>query len=487
MKRIAVGLVAALALLAVIVVTRASLVAAPQPLPKPASLPELLDADTIAQHLAAAIRFPTVSYGDGIKEKEKDAALEEMRSWLEATYPAFHKAATREVIGESLLFTWPGKNPDAAPVLLMGHMDVVPVVPGSEKDWAHAPFSGDIADGFVWGRGATDDKASVIAILEAAEALASSGFTPDRTILFAFGQDEEVGGNEGAAAIAKTLAARGTHAAWVLDEGPAILTQPYPGVTQPVAFIAAAEKGYLSLELTAHGNGGHSARPSNNLALPRLASAILAVRSHPFETGMDDIQREKFAALAPYVPFRERIALANLWLMEPLVVRQIESAPETAATLHTTISPTMLQAGVKENVIPSTASAVINFRLHPRDTIASVTEHVRRAIDDPAVDIAARKETVSEATKGVPSTDPAYRLIARTLTEVYGVPVAPEIMTGATDARHYAPIADAVLRTRPLRSGPGDAGRVHGTNERTAAADLAPLAEFYMRLIQEAK
>ena len=147
----------------------------------------------------------------------------------------------------------------------------------------------------------------------------------------------------------------------------------------------------------------------------------------------------------------------------------------------------MLDACVKDNVIPPTARAVINFRLHPRDTIASVTQHVREAINDPAVDIVQRKETVSEASKVVPTTSPAYRAIAKTLQESFGTPVAPEIMTGATDSRHYFGIADAVLRTRPFRADPGDLGRVHGTNERTSVADLVPLTAFYMRLMQELK
>ena len=168
-------------------------------------------------------------------------------------------------------------------------------------------------------------------------------------------------------------------------------------------------------------------------------------------------------------------------------MRGLEAAPDTAAVLHTTISPTMLNAGIKENVIPPTARAVINFRLHQRDTIKSVTDHVRAAIGDSQVDVTQREETISEATKIVGVNDPAYVYLSETIKASYGVPVAPEMMTGATDSRHYIALDDAVLRFRPFRTEVSDLPRVHGTNERVAVADLGAMAGFYMRLIQDLK
>jgi carboxypeptidase PM20D1 len=486
MKRVLIAIAAVLLAVFGLMAARAFSVAQPPALAAEAT-PSPIDANLAAQHLAQAIRFQTVSYGDGIKEDEKTMALRAMYEWMERTYPYFLTAAGPEVIGESLLFTWHGKNPNLLPVMLMAHMDVVPVVPGTEKDWMHEPFAGDIADGFVWGRGAIDDKGQMVAILEAAEHLAASGFQPERTIMLALGQDEEVGGGQGNAMIAKTLTGRGTHFAWVLDEGSSIMNEPYPGVRKPVAFVGTAEKGYLSLELTAHGQGGHSARPSNNLALERISNAIVNVVHHPFESDLDDVQRAKLDVLTPMVPFADKLILANLWLTKPLVMRRLEAAPETAAVLHTTISPTMLNAGIKENVIPPSARAVINFRLHQRDTIKSVTDHVRAAIGDPQVDVTQREETLSEATKIVGVNDPVYVYLAGMIKASYGVPVAPEMMTGATDSRHYIPLADAVLRFRPFRTEPSDLPRVHGTNERVAVADLGDAAGFYMRLIQDLK
>jgi carboxypeptidase PM20D1 len=487
MKRIVIGVVTVIILVVAIAVIRTFLVAKPEAATQ-ATPAIAVDARAVAQHLGAAVRFRTISYGGGAHEAEKDAALAQFRDWMVKTYPNFNKVAKRELIGQSVVYTWPGKNAALKPILLMAHMDVVPVVPGTERSWPHAPFSGDVAGGYVWGRGAIDDKGSLIMILEAAERLANAGVAPERTIMFAFGQDEEVGGSQGNAVIAKTLAARGLHFFFVLDEGGAIVDEPFAGVEKPIAVVAVEEKGYLSLELVAHGEGGHSSRPTRDMAIVRLADAVLKVVDHPFASGLDDVQREKLAVIAPYVPFPQRLLLANLWLTAPIVDRFIALSPEGEARLHTTIAPTIIQGGVKDNVLPPEARATINFRLHPRDTIAGVIEHVRKAIDDPKVDVIALNEFNEEASPIADIHGPAYQyLVAQIKGSFNGLPVAPDMTTGATDSRYYAGMADAVFRLDPFHFGAGDLSRVHGTNERLAIRDLAPAVGFYMRLIQNAK
>jgi carboxypeptidase PM20D1 len=488
MKRVMIGIAAVLLILVTVLVTRTMQVApageanASETAPPPGA-----DSMIVAGHLAQAVKFQTVSYGDGVKEKERNAAIAEFRDWMGRTYPYIFEAAPQELVGESLLFTWQGRNPNLAPVLLMAHMDVVPVVPGTEKDWTHAPFSGDIADGYVWGRGTMDDKSSLIAILEAGERVAMSGYQPERTIMFAFGQDEEVGGTGGNATIAKALQSRGTHVAWVLDEGGSIAKELYPGVNKPIAFVGVAEKGFLTLELVAHGTGGHSAMPTDDLAVLRLSNAIANVVNNPFVSDLDDIERARLSVMTPLVPFVPRMALANLWLLKPLVIHEMEASPGTAASLHTTISPTMLEAGVKENVLPPAAKAMINFRLHQRDTIASAVAHVKAAINDPKVDVTERSETRSEASKIVALDDPAYLYIVQKVKESFAIPVAPELICCITDSRHYVGIADAVLHFAPFSRNASDGPRVHGTNERVAVDDLGPAVGFYMRLMRDLK
>jgi len=487
MKRIALAIVAAILLVAAVAVVRALLMTAPTS--QVQAVPAIgMDTRILAQHLGQAVRFRTISYGGGAHEADKDAALAAFRDWMVKTYPRFNKVAKREVLGQSVVYSWAGKNPSLKPILLMAHMDVVPVVPGTEHSWAHAPFSGDMAGGYVWGRGAIDDKGSLVMLLEAAERLARAGVQPERTIMFAFGQDEEVGGNNGNAVIARTLAQRGIHFFFVLDEGGAIVDEPFPGVQKPIAFVAVEEKGYLSLELVAHGEGGHSSRPTGDMAIVRLAGAVLKVVRHPFASGLDPIQREKLSVIAPYTPFPQRLLLANLWLTEPIVDRFVAMTPEGEARLHTTIAPTIIAGGVKDNVLPPEARATINFRLHPRDTIAGVVEHVRRAIDDPKVDVIVLNDSKEEASPVADTNGEAYHYLAAQIRDSFnGIPVAPDMTTGATDSRYYAGISDAVFRLDPFHFGSGDLGRVHGTNERLAIRDLAPAVAFYMRLIENAK
>jgi carboxypeptidase PM20D1 len=488
MTRIVIGLVAAIALLAAIVLIRTQMAVAP-PAQSFAAPPALnIDPRGIAGHLAAAVRFQTVSYGGGVHENEKLKALDAMRAWMEKTYPNFHKAATREIFDRSVLFTLKGKNPNLAPILLMAHMDVVPVVPGTENNWAHAPFSGDISDGYVWGRGSIDDKGMLVVMLEAADRLAARDFVPERTIMFAFGQDEEAGGSAGNARIAQALAKRGVHFAWVLDEGGAIVDEPFPGIEQPVAFVAVAEKGYLSLRLTAHGTGGHSSRPTGDMAIVRLARAVIRVMDAPFHSGLDNVEREKLAVLAGMAPFPTRMFLSNLWLMSPIVDHYMEAIPDSAARMHTTIAPTLIWGGVKDNVLPPQASVTINFRLHPRDTIASTIRHVRDAVHDPKVDIVPLTETQNEASKVSDLSSPAGQFLSGEIKKSFGdLPVAPDMAVGATDSRYYQPIAGQVFRLDPFHFGIDDLARVHGTNERLAVGDLGHGTAFFMRLMKDLK
>jgi len=468
MKRILIGVGAVLGLLLVFMLARTLMV--PAPAVETAAPPIAVDADFAARHLSQAVKFPTTPSDALVKDGEQGNALDAMQAWMDTTYPYFHEAAGPEIFGKSLLFTWIGKNPNVLPVLVLAHMDVAPVAPGTEKNWTHAPFSGDIADGFVWGRGALDDKGPLIAILEAANRLAQEGFQPDRTIMFAIGHDGETGGS-GSAAIAKALQARGLHFAWVLDEGSAIRNEPYPGVHKPVAFLSVAGKGLLSLELTARGAGDNAAR---------LSKAIANVSNYKFQSGLDEIQRAKFAAIAPLAPFGGKFVLANLWAMNSIVLGGMEA--ESAAALHTTMSPPITSAGGKD-----AARAVINFNLHPRDSIKTVLAQVKSAVGDPKVEVTERKDINSEATKAASVTGPAFTHIAGLIKSTYGVHVAPDMSARATDSRHYLPIADEVLRFSPYHEDLADGARVHGANERLAVSDLGQAVGFYMRLIQELK
>ncbi|HVS01958.1 MAG TPA: M20 family peptidase [Thermoanaerobaculia bacterium] len=454
-----------------------------------------VDLAAASERLATALRFRTVSLGadaDG-----EPAEFHRLHDHLAGSFPAVHRALQREVVaGLSLLYTWRGGDAALPPVLLLAHQDVVPVEPGTERDWPHPPFAGTLADGFVWGRGALDDKGSLLAILEAAEALAAAGFAPRRTVYLAFGHDEEVGGVAGAGRIAQRLAAAGVRLEWVLDEGGFFVEDVLAGVAVPVALVGIAEKGYLSLELTARGAGGHSSAPPPRTAIGSLARAVARLEADPFPARLDGATRQMFAALAPELPFPRRLAIANLWLTAPLVARSLARDPALGGMVRTTLAPTLFHAGAKDNVLPQHAVAVVNLRILPGDTVAGATARVRRIIDDPTIEVrpllhevAGRDEPLAMAVEpsAISATgSPGFRLIARSARAVRGddVVVAPYLLFAGTDSKHFAPLADDVYRFAGSTLGPGDRERVHGTGERIAVEDYGRMIELYRLLLQ---
>ena len=410
MRRILVVLTLGATVLGAVLVGRALLFRPSEPGPLPETFFQAGEA-VAAAHLAEAIRFPTVSR-EAPEPADAEAAAA-LREWLVEAYPVVHESLERELVGESLLYTWSGRNPALAPLVLMGHFDVVPVDPGTESEWTHGPFEGVVDDGFVWGRGALDDKISVVAIMEAVTALVAEGFTPARTVYVAFGHDEELGGLNGARVVAEALEERGmTRAALVVDEG-GTLTQGFmPGVEEPVALVGVAEKGFVSLELLVRSEGGHSSMPPRETAISILARAITRLEEQPFPTNLDGPPRWMLDAVGPRMPFSARLGLANLWLLEPLVRERLAGTPSTAAMVRTTTAPTMIQAGIKENVLPIKARAVVNFRILPGETRETVTAHVREIVNDPRVEIGQATPFSTDPSPVSDPEGPGFRLVA---------------------------------------------------------------------------
>ncbi|MFU8832651.1 MAG: M20/M25/M40 family metallo-hydrolase, partial [Wenzhouxiangella sp.] len=273
---LAVAVAAALVLTAV-VVYRA--VTWPSSQPEPAEVFHGEIREGAVERLAEALSFPTITWTD----REFDTAVfDDFLAWIQTSYPLTHERLEVERHGGySLLISWPGADASLDPVLLMAHYDVVPVEPGTEHEWTYPPFDGTIADGHVWGRGALDDKSGMTGILEAVESLLAEDFRPQRTILLAFGHDEEIGGHDGAARIARHLQQRGVRLHWVLDEGGLVLNDS-EFLGGPAASISTAEKGYLSLKLVARAPGGHSSQPGQRTAVGLLAEAIDDIQKQPF-------------------------------------------------------------------------------------------------------------------------------------------------------------------------------------------------------------
>jgi carboxypeptidase PM20D1 len=428
--------------------------------------------DAAVKRLSRAIQYRTVST-QGVSPSTAD--FSPFNEFLTASFPKLHARLARETVGaHSLLYTWKGKNGALKPMLLMAHLDVVPVDPLTESSWTHPPFSGAVAGGYIWGRGTMDDKAAVMAILEAVEHLLGEGYEPERTVYLAFGHDEEIGGESGAAKIAERLRSRGVELEYVIDEGLNIFPGVIPGVDGPVALIGVAEKGYLSLQLTVQTAGGHSSTPPRRTAIGVMSRALQRLQAAPFPSRLIAPTREMLEFLGPEMSWDRTLVLANLWLFDPIVRRQLAASPLTDAAIRTTIAPTYFNAGIKENVLPNKAAAIINLRLLPGDTIAGAIAHVRAAIDDATVNIAALP--VQSEASAVSNIDSAS----------FGL-IAPALLVAATDSRHYRALTADIYRFLPITVGPEDAKRYHGIDERISLDDYERCIRFYAQLIRNSQ
>ena len=368
----------------------------------------------------------------------------------------------------------------------MGHIDVVPVIPGTEEDWDQPPFGGVIADGSIWGRGAIDDKASVMSILEAVEYLVSSGHQPERTIYLAFGHDEEVGGDLGARVIAELLSSRGVEPfALVLDEGGMIAEGIIAGLDGRVAIIGIAEKGFVSLEVVVKGAGGHSSSPPEETNLGILARAVRRLEENQFPARLDGATEAMLDWMAPEMSFGNRMMLANLWLTRPLVKWAMVSDRTSAPMVRTTTATTIIEGGVKENVLAIEGRAVVNQRILHGDTRESVAERAVRVIDDPRVEVTALPRSAEASPISDPNSE-AFRVVGGTVRQVLSdqTLVAPYLVIGGTDAKFYAGRSEAVLRFLPIIAGPDVLSMAHGTNERVTLESLEIAVRYFAQLIR---
>jgi carboxypeptidase PM20D1 len=482
-RRIAAVLGAAVALLAVICVVRAARLE-PYRIETPPADSTIAEAAITVDRFLAALRFPTVSTQDSAQFDP--APFLDLHDWVATAFPNVSRRLTREVVaGYSLLYTWTGSDTTLDPILLMGHLDVVPVEPGTESRWTHPPFAGVVADSFVWGRGALDDKASVIAILEAVEWLIGQGFEPRRTVYLAFGHDEELGGSSGAGQLAAILQARVGRLAFLVDEGGVIAEGLIPGVDRPIALIGVVEKGSMGVHLTVEQTGGHSSMPPRHTAVGILSRAITRLEDNPMPARLTPVVEEMLLRVAPEMPLTGRIPLANLWAFRPLIVGALSKNDRIGASLRTTTAATMVSGSPKENVLPIVARGLVNFRILPGDTPEMVLDHVRRTVDDTTVHVEGRGR---EASPVADYKAPEFEVVEKTILQLFprAVPV-PFLMIGGTDTRHYEGLTRNVYRFNPIVATNELVSGAHGTNERVRADDFVRAARFYAQLIRNAQ
>ena len=437
----------------------------------------------VVEKLAGALRYRTISHSE--PELIEYDQFDSLNAYLARSFPAVHERLTREVVnGYSLLYTWPGSRGSLKPIVLMAHSDAVPVEPGTEDEWTRPPFSGAVEGGYVYGRGAMDDKGSMLAILQAAEILLTNGHLPERTVYFAFGHDEEIGGARGARAIATLLEEQGVELEYVLDEGREIWDAAMLGLDRPVALIGLGEKGYLTVRLEARATGGHSSMPAKQTAIGILSAALARLEANPVPAAFEGPVNEMFEFLAPELPFALRFQFANRWLFEGRITERFGDRPYTNALIRTPTAVTLIEGGVKDNVLPQSATAAVNFRLHPGDSGEDILAHVERVVDDPRVQVVSTG-TGRPASPISPSDGYGFGTIHRTIREVApDVIVAPGIFFATTDARHYQGLTNQVFRFLPMRMTPEELTKYHSTDERISIESYELLVRFYARLIE---
>jgi carboxypeptidase PM20D1 len=481
MKRILKILILLILVLFIIAFSRALLVHRNAESTNKAVLPQV-NTNEAAQRLAGALRFQTISNQDS--SLQDNVQFETFHQYLEKSFPeVFSKLEKETVAGSSLLFRWQGKNASLKPVLLMSHQDVVPIEPGTEKLWKSPPFAGNIVNGEIYGRGSMDDKCGVLGILEGAEMLLQENYSPQRTIYFAFGADEENRGS-GAEATAALLKSRGIELESVLDEGSLILESEFAGVKKPKALIGIAEKGYLTVEIIASTEGGHSSMPPANTAVGILSAAIMKLEKNQMPARIEGPALQTFQALLPEMPFGYRLLFSNLWLFNHHIVTTLGKLPEGNAMIRTTTAPTMLQASPKENVLAREARATINFRLLPGDSIDEALKHIRNVVNDPGISV--KKIHGIEASPVSSTTSSAYKTIVNTVNSVFPTTVtAPLLVLGGTDARHYTSLSSNVYRFLPVGITSKDMSMVHGTNERIKVDAYGKAIQFYYTYLRE--
>lgn len=435
----------------------------------------------IAERLAAMIRIPTISV---LRDEAGLGVFDDFWTLLAAQYPLLHERLERERIGDlGVVYRWaPAAPSSAAPVVLMAHVDVVPVA-GQEDEWTVPPFEGRIADGLVWGRGALDDKGALCTLLEAVENLLAEGWAPPCEVLLCLGGDEEDHG-DAARLIATTLAERGVRPQFVLDEGGAITEIPFPGVSGAFAMVGLAEKGVMAVQLSTTGDGGHASAPSGLTAVGRIARAVARLNRNPFRVRLPRTVQALFAEIAEHAEPRFAGLYRAASRLAPVTARLLPLiGTDGVVMVRTTLAATMLAGGSSANVLPSEASAMLNIRINVGETTETVLARLRRVIADPKVSVTALE--ADDPTPESATDNAAWALIGAAVASAYpGVATLPYLTTAATDGRHWHRFVPDVYRFMPLVTDDEQRAAIHGVNERVSIDSLQRGERFYRALLR---
>ena len=427
-----------------------------------------------AGKLSRMVQCETVSIPE-TNQREKFLAFHRV---LEELFPLVHAQLEKTEIDGNLLFFWKGRSSER-PLVLMSHQDVVP----AEGEWLHGPFSGDLADGKVWGRGASDTKCSVMAFFQAVEELLKQGYVPESDVWLSSSCTEEWAG-DGCPKLVAELERRGVRPWLVCDEGGGIITDPIGGIHGNFAMIGVFEKGKADVRLTARSGGGHASAPSAHSPIARLAAFVNEMETKPvFRRRMPGEVAAMFRTLAPYASFPLKWVFSNLWLFTPVLLKVLPSiSAQAGAMIRTTAAFTMQSGSDAFNVMPQKATLGVNLRFIPHQGMEESLAIVRRLAEKHQLDMEVFH--ASDATRPVDIHGEAFQTVQRVVAQTFpGCAGSPYVMTGATDARFYHKICDNVVRFAPVIYGPEQMKGMHGLNENIETACLPGAVDFYKNLI----
>ncbi len=439
------------------------------------------DIDRAAKNLSGAVKIKTVSSSDPKDTDWKE--FKKLRDYLQKTYPLIHENLSREIINDNgLLYLWKGTDSTKKPVMFMAHQDVVPVAEDTLQDWKYPPFSGKIAEGFVWGRGSLDIKVLLISIMEAVETLLERGFNPKCDTYLFFGQDEEVGGPLGAKKMAAIFQERGIDIEYVIDEGGIIIENILKEISYPVALIGTCEKGFANVRLTVQDIGGHASMPPRNTALGVLSKAIVKLEKHQMKTSISPVVNDFFKYIGPEMKGIKKVVLANLWLLAPLFKALFATNQLGNALLRTTTAPTMASGSLEPNVLPQKATAVINFRIAPGETGDDILRHIKKVVNDPRVQMEMLRLENPSKVCGVDN--PVYKTLEKTMYQIFPeAHVFPYLVMACTDSAKFDDVSKYVYKPGPYKLDQKELQSIHGTNERVSLENIESSIRFYMQLL----
>ena len=470
------GLLAVIAAPLCIAVIRTLMIKAPTPAPCDTVITDE-ECAIAAQKLGAMVRVPSVS-------KHEDEDLSEfykLHAVMEAQFPLLHKNLEKTVFSGNLLYCWKGSDPSKKPILFMGHQDVVPA---SNEGWRVDAYSGEVIDGNLYGRGSLDCKSTMYVELQAVEELLEEGFTPPCDVYLSYSINEETGG-DGAAAAVRHLKEKGITLALVIDEGGAVIDPPVAGMDRSYAVIGITEKGYMDLKITARGKGGHSSTPPRNTPAARLfAFANEIERKRPFKKALLSETVEMFSKMAPSFSFPLRLVLGNIWLFKPLLmVLMPVVSPFGEAVMATTCCFTMMKGSDAANVIPKEPYLVANLRTSVHQGCEASLAVMKKYADKYDLDIEVMMQRDASPVSNIHSEEYAY--VCDCIKKQFpDVGIAPYIIMGGTDCRHFHALTENALRFAPVRMTNAQSASCHAVDENVTVSALAEGVRFFKMFLR---